>query len=211
MDNTVTFSINALPDTGANETIMATKILDQKGLTPDASRAVGLHAANGTPMQCDGAINLRFKWYDRETVVIVYASPQVSDTLISWHALLDLDIIPKSFPMSDRICSKYGSQVCSVEQDPGSLTIQKLRLQLIKEYPTVFNDLAKLKPMVGPPMKIHIRKNVADEDMPNPCTVARKIPHAFRDATKLELNKMIDEGIIRQVHEPTKAFRHSWS
>ena len=70
--------------------------------------------------------------------------------------------------------------------------------QLIKDYPALFTDTTgKVK---GPPIKVQVRKNAIPVIQP-----ARKIPLHYLDRVKIELDKMLQEGVIEgpiDVEEP---------
>ncbi|TRY73649.1 hypothetical protein TCAL_12484, partial [Tigriopus californicus] len=169
LNQTVSFKNDVLPDTGANETIISSNLLLKNGIEIDESRGLTVFAANGSPMKCDGVADLRFKWFDRSLVVKAYASASVSDALVSWHVLVGLDIIPNSFPVSDRIASKFGLSINNAMKGADSSMVQEFKEELIQEYSSVFDDKSCLKPMSGSPMKIHIREDARPEEFPMYC------------------------------------------
>ena len=72
----------------------------------------------------------------------------------------------------------------------------------MEEFKDVFEE-STLKPMTGKPMHIHM-KPVPPGEKPRQSLTARAIPHAYREQAKQELDKMVNEGIIRPVSEPTE-------
>ncbi|KAG1659872.1 Multifunctional protein ADE2 [Nymphon striatum] len=51
-------------------------------------------------------MDVRIDWYDRSIVATFFVSPDVSNTVLAWHVLIDLDMIPKEFPLSVRISGR---------------------------------------------------------------------------------------------------------
>ena len=52
-------------------------------------------------MRCDGTVGVEINFRGRTVHAVVYASPEVEGVLISWHALVDLKILSKHFPLND--------------------------------------------------------------------------------------------------------------
>ena len=120
----------------------------------------------------------------------VYVCSGVEGLLLAWHACQDLGIISKSYPEPILELRK----VKSVAMCPTAA-----REELIKKFENVFDTGQVLKPMIGDPMKIHVKPEV----VPYALSVPRTIPFARREAVRAELESMVDKEIIRKVQEPT--------
>ena len=76
-----------------------------------------------------------------------------------------------------------------------------MKEQLLTEFEDVFDSCDTLKPMRGPPMKIHLR----EEYEPFRMTAARPIPFAQREKVKGKLDEMLKKQIIAPLgDEPTE-------
>ena len=66
-------------------------------------------------------------------------------------------------------------------------------------FPRVFDTTGPLREMSGGPMKIELQ----DDAQPFAITAARAIPFAYRDQAKRQLDKLVEDGVIVEVTEPT--------
>ncbi|KAF0296550.1 hypothetical protein FJT64_006005 [Amphibalanus amphitrite] len=76
-------------------------------------------------------------------------------------------------------------------------------------FPRVFDTTGHLREMTGGPMRIELK----DDARPTAVTAARSIPFAYRDQAKRQLDKLIEAGIIVEVHsdletEATETYGH---
>ena len=69
-------------------------------------------------------------------------------------------------------------------------------------FPRVFGTTGPLREMSGGPMKIELQ----DDAQPFAITAARAIPFAYRDQAKHQLDKLVEDGVIVEVTEPTPWF-----
>ena len=83
------------------------------------------------------------------------------------------------------------------------------RLQgLCEEFADIFQDQTEdgitpvLRPMKGPPMRIHLRKDVIIK--PTRCTIARKVPINFEDVSDKEVEALVNAGIIAPYDKPSR-------
>ncbi|XP_059085528.1 uncharacterized protein K02A2.6-like [Tigriopus californicus] len=72
---------------------------------------------------------------------------------------------------------------------------------LLDQFPSVFASSDKLRPMIGPPMTIHLKDDIPIH--PTHVTVARNVPFAYADQTQKELEFMSASGIIEVASEPS--------
>ncbi|QQP55719.1 Uncharacterized protein FKW44_000153 [Caligus rogercresseyi] len=209
--------VTTLPDTGTAECLANDGLMDNLGYEVDPTKKRRIIAANGTELECVGAVEVFFRFQGYETQTTVYVSPDVTDFLLAWHTMQDLRMISPEFPF------EAGSQVYQVKYNyttrartQGSKAVQHVKLiidpspnevekavKAIKEnFKSVFNSSSSLKAMQGEPMHIHLQ-DIPAEKKPKPCCVARSIPYAYREAAKKEIDDMVEKKIIKPVSEPT--------
>ncbi|KAG1653254.1 hypothetical protein GQR58_025728 [Nymphon striatum] len=209
--NSAKIKTTILPDTGANECLVADTVAKKWNIPINRSNIRRIVAANGSELRCLGSMDVRIDWYDRSIVATFFVSPDVSNTLLAWHVLIDLDMIPKEFPLSVRISGREAktntiraSRASMVTDHVNTLSIDVKTFQhsIVLSNKEVFDCSDKFKAMKGKPMHIYL-KDVTEEEMPPTCYVARQIPLAYRDAAKAELDDMVHKEIIKPVTEPT--------
>lgn len=181
---TRTFSFGVTPDTGATRSVVARNILSRYNIEPFSSHS-RLFAANGEEMQCNGSVKLRVS-KSKHIINALVSSDIKDEILISWHDLQAIGVISQDFP----------SKIRKVD----SLMITE---DLKKSFPDVLNDdLTPGEMMSGPPMKIHLRKDV--KITPNMQSVTRKIPIHLQESANKVVDELIRNGILKQVDVPTE-------
>lgn len=92
------FSIQALPDTGATEPIIAEDVVYANKIPIKPKRCI-IKAANSSGMACSGSVTLEVHAGGFSTTIVAFVTPSIKSALyLSWRNLLDLQIIPKTFP-----------------------------------------------------------------------------------------------------------------
>jgi hypothetical protein len=164
---------------------VARNILSRYNIEPLSSRS-RLFAANGEEMQCNGSVKLRVKKSNH--IINALVSADIKDEiLLSWHDLQAIGIISQDFPNKIR---KIDSLLMITED-------------LKKSFPDVLNDdLIPGEMMKGPPMKIHLRKDI--KITPNMQSVTRKIPIHLQEPANKVIDELIKNGILKQVDVPTE-------
>ena len=184
----------AMPDTGANKSIISSSVLDTLLIrygTSRTSRKYEIISANGTPMNCLGAVNLNIFYEGKTTPIHALVSDQLKEILlISYSDLQRMRILPETFP-----------HIIDNKQDPTLLANTTSREEnfnsLLEEFKDVFNE-EKITPMTGKPMHIHIRKDSADY-RPLKMKIARRTPKHFQEQAKQLIQKLLDSGVIVKV------------
>eukprot|EP00094_Tigriopus_californicus_P013934 TCALIF_13487-PA protein Name:"Protein of unknown function" AED:0.28 eAED:0.28 QI:0/0/0/0.66/1/1/3/0/212 len=98
----VTFEAIAIPDTGATDCIVPTRLLQFNGMDIDASEKLFNQAVNGTGIACDGVVDLRLNWLNKSTRVKAFVSPDVY-VMILWLVNYDrFENDSKQFPVLER-------------------------------------------------------------------------------------------------------------
>eukprot|EP00095_Tigriopus_kingsejongensis_P007498 snap_masked-scaffold580_size130538-processed-gene-0.13 protein:Tk07498 transcript:snap_masked-scaffold580_size130538-processed-gene-0.13-mRNA-1 annotation:"hypothetical protein DAPPUDRAFT_109281" len=170
-------------------------------------------AANSTTLKCLGSADLELCHLGKYTsLVTAFVTPDIKNQiLISWHSMIDLGMINRTFPYlpEDRPtpagfeapATKIITCHRSGPNDPPEEMVKTAILGLLDQYSSVFDSSSELKAMKGPPMTIHLK----DDTPIKPCraTVARNIPFGYRSETEKELQFMVKSGIIEPVSEPS--------
>jgi hypothetical protein len=187
--------INALPDTGATESIIGADFVRKHGFNIDESIKRDMFAANASPLRCYGIVKLNVRFYDRRQDIIFYVTPDFDGIILSWHALLAFGCIQSRFPEPIDGDGTGIIDVATVQQADDLITdddVCDYKNSVISHHAGVF-DATVFKAMSGKPMHIYLN-DIDDDKKPKPCLVSRPIPYAFRDAAKAELDDMVRKG-----------------
>ena len=198
-----------LPDTGANVTVVVPEYLHSLGLSttdfqpPPADPRYTADGLSMTPAL--GSLQAEVSVKQKTTTVWIDVHEGIPSPLLSRHTCREFAIIPDRFPQPianvthANVCAPEGARTIPPPPLPftADMSHTQARAYFLKEYRDVLvskADLrdAPLRPMTGPPMKIHLRKDA------NPFVIhsARQIPLAFRDVVKTEPELMVTQGII---------------
>lgn len=124
--------------------------------------------------------------------------------------MIELEMIPASFPYSEKDHQRYGDRIPvvirrseiqnpSISHDPSPSQVERIRQSLLEQFSDVFDSSTSFKAMEGPPMEIHL-KNM-DGVQPYMCTTVRSIPHAYCEPAKSEMQYMEDMGIVENAED----------
>ena len=102
--------------------------------------------------------------------------------LLSWHDLIRLNIINENFP-----------------QTVNSVTMSA-RLEILKKYPSVFNDTLDPDPMVTEKVHLFLKPNT----IPYRVSAARQIPLRFREPAEACIKELLSKKVIAPCHTPTE-------
>lgn len=159
---------DALPDTGATDRIISSRLLDEAGITYNGQHKRRIVAANGSNLRCLGAVELYVQWQDHGAQMTAFVTPDISNILLPWHTLIQLTIIPWSFPYSLTDSKTKGIQpisTCTLESKqiftgynsmPSDKDVQNDKDRIVDEFSDVFNTASSFKPMKEPEMHIHL-------------------------------------------------------
>ena len=149
--------VSCLPDTGCTQSIISAELAKRIGATIDNKATIQLLTANGGSISVLGQARLYIQLKDKTTVTYAIVASGVSHpALISWHDLKYLGVISSAFP----------SASCS------AVSPAKLRDNVLQSFPSVYRDEITETPMVGEPVKIHLKDNA----IPFRISVARQVP-----------------------------------
>ena len=185
-------TISALPDTGANKTLISSQVLDTMQIpynSPSNTRKHKIIAANNTSLKFTGTFYLLL-FFEGKTFPIhaLVCSDLHEDLLISWKDLQRIGSISRDFPYTDsllRPCqAKTSTSVDSIDT-------------LLAEFSDVFSDEA-ITPMQGAPMHVHIRRT-DPAYKPLKIKTARKTPKHFQKEAEKLIKQLLDSGVIVKV------------
>ena len=91
----------------------------------------------------------------------------------------------------------YPDQVAEPNLNPDKdPELEEAMMLLKKKYKEVFDYEIELKPMKGKPAKIELKDEVIK---PLHINVPRRVPYAFEDAAKAELDRLVRLGVLAYV------------
>ena len=151
--------VSCLPDTGCTQSIISAELAKRLGATIDNKATIQLLTANGGSISVLGQARLYIQLKDKTTVTYAIVASGVSHpALISWHDLKYLGVISSAFP----------SASCS------AVSPAKLRDTVLQSFPSVYRDEITETPMVGDPVKIHLKENAVPVVLQTPAVPAGK-------------------------------------
>ena len=188
------FTFNAIPDTGASKTILSHDLILKHGIPVNTGHSVQLFACNNNEMKCNGMANVKLEFKNVATPVEAIVTSDIKDDiLISCQDLIRMNVIPKTF-MQLQHC-----RACKTSNDS---ELDHSLQSLIQDYNDVFEPAEQgLKPMKGPPMHIHLKKDAAIK--PIKILTSRRTPIHLEEAAEKEINSLVDQGILKKVDHPT--------
>ncbi|XP_045105165.1 uncharacterized protein LOC123500536 [Portunus trituberculatus] len=217
--------LDFIPDTGADTTVIGPQHLkmlgiDRQALGPPPSLAY--YNADGTKMSAAlGSLQATLVYAELSCTGWIDVQGSWNTPLLSREHCRALGIVPHDFPA--QILSARGS-VASVREATNApaprSSVPALPLlsttspdaakeYFLREYQDVLltkdsTQDAPLKPMSGPPMRIHLR----DDAQPFAVHTPRLISLAYRDAVKAELDSMVARGVIAPVGDVPSYWCH---
>lgn len=208
---TTTVKLLAYPDTGADINIIPEKLLPQLGLDRNSLHPadITITAYNGT---CDtpiGYFTADMKIGNSTVRDKIYTHNGTQQFLLSGRTCERLGII--SFPLHNAGLQALTStqtpdtsDLNLTDMNPSPDVIANTLQHLLTEFSDVFSDDKTLKPMLGSPMKIHLKSDA----QPYAITAARQIAFSLRDQVKKELQDMTAKGIIEKLEDEASDWCH---
>ena len=201
MDTVGYTSITALPDTGANKSIISEKALLDRNITYGTRfKGLQISTANNSPLECLGSVNLNVFYEDFVTPIHALVSNTLRETfLISWHDLRQMRILPSTYP---HVATK--TQVLSISRPEKGKKLEVAQTftadsleSLCEQYEDVFKE-DTLTPMSGEPMKIHLRRDDVNYK-PLRIFTARRTPLHYKSEADKLINNLLETGVIEKV------------
>ena len=147
--------------------------------------------ASGVAMNSMGTIQACLSRGNLEYKTTLHVYEDLKGAILSRNGLKKLEFLPKDWPQQ-AINQIY-------KQDQMQPNVEADKAALMAEFSDVFSDDSP-QPMRGPAMEIKLK------DVVKPFCVggARAIPYAYREQVKTQLDKMVADGIIEPVTEPSE-------
>ncbi len=183
--------VDALPDTGASKTLISWNMVKTHNMNVQQSpHNMQIFAANNTEIQSHGIVQVIVTYKDIDTHIEAITTEGMEQLmLICYSDLVKKRILNPTFPR----------EVChSAQQNP----LKEPLTALIDEFSDIFNDGDEiLKPMIGPPMHIHLKKGPIK---PIWVLTAQRVPIHLEKAANEAIQAVLKASVIRPVHKPTE-------
>ncbi len=188
---------DALPDTGTTRTVISLETVRKLGLEWLESDNFELKTATAAEVDVRGTCDFSAYTSGGETSISALVAKDVTDELlVSWHDLIRLGVIPKSFPEPIVVAVKNRIQKLECER---AVTLDELK----EEFSDVLSDqLPEGKCLKGEPMVIQL--NPEKKVKPMHVTVARQVPLHYRKEAEELVQQLLDRGHIEKVDHPTE-------
>ena len=181
---------DVIPDSGSSRTIFGKDLLDQQGIIFEPNLdAEELYNASNNPMTVNGTVLLTATFNGKTKLINGLVSEDLKDQiLLSWFDAEDL-----------------GSLAITRFASLGNPTkrIDKLK----KKYESILKDSLSDKPMHGPPMKVHFKKEALKTGVrPKKVYTASQTPLHLKPAAAKVLAEAIKNKLIEEVpvNEPSE-------
>ncbi|XP_076068309.1 uncharacterized protein LOC143040770 isoform X3 [Oratosquilla oratoria] len=202
--------LQMIPDIGADITVIGPQHLRNLSIstrTLHASPQTTTHTADGSEMTpALGTLTATLTLRKRSCSAQIRVHKDIQTPLLSFSHCKALAIIPKEFPKP--ILEVKHVKKCVELPFSASTPPSDVKEYFLKEFKDVLVAKAlqstPLKPMVGSPMRIHLKDNAVPFAIHTP----RQIPLAFRDHVKDELESMVSQGIIRPAGDEPSEWCH---
>ena len=184
-------NVQALPDTGADVTLIPYKILREEDKSNIQPMNHKLLCANNAPMKIVGTLSIYLQ-AGKRTILIsdAYISKEITQPIISFDSLVALELLPANFPQVNAVSKNLKTEI----------------EKLILDYSDIFDE-ESLKPMKFPPLKLEL---IDPSAKPFHAYTARVYPHHIEEAAKKELKRLCDLGIIERAPGPSEHCAHSF-
>ncbi|XP_068232095.1 uncharacterized protein [Palaemon carinicauda] len=206
-----TSKIMMLPDTGADVSVMGPQHLELLQINRNelqcSATSVTLTADGSQMTPALGTLKATLSLANRSCHAMIQVHEGVQMPLLSYAHCKELAIIPPDFP-------RPTLQVVHVNRCKdlplhANSTPAEAREYFLRTFPDVLvskEDLkaAPLRSMAGPPMKIHLKEDAVPFAIHTP----RQIPYAFREPVKIELDSMVQQGIIKPCGDEPSEWCH---
>ena len=199
------------PDTGADESVIGKAHLEELGIPLSSLRPVTdvvVANADGSPMSPPlGTFEARISVHDRSITATIGVQESLPTPLLSYDHCLGLALIPPMFPRP--IKSVTYARACSTQPLPPIKSAEEANAYFLKAFADVLvskEDLrsSPLRPMEGPPMRIHLKEDAVPFAIHNP----RPIAFPLQKAVQEELASMEAQGIIAPAEEAPSDWCH---
>jgi len=225
----VSGSIHAIPDTGADTTVIGPQHLKDLGLTKrdlDPPTNLTYYNADGSTMPpAIGSFQAELTYGSRSHTGWIDVQGSLTTSLLSWEHCKELGVVPKDFPKqltdacgaTNRVRSSWSGGVAPHTSEVPTTPVPALakssalpfsnktsptaaREYFLKKYSDVLVRKADIQ---AAPLKMMsgppMRIHLKDDAQPFAIHTPRLIPLAFQEAVKTELASMVAQGVIAPV------------
>jgi len=203
--------LQMMPDTGADITVIGPQHLKSLGIpwsqlqTPPQTTTFTADGSEMAPAL--GMLTVTLTLGKRSCSAHIRVHKDIQTPLLSFGHCQELAIISKDFPKP--IFEVKHVKKCMELPFSSTTSPSEAKAHFMKEFNDVLVDKAALlstplKPMVGSPMRIHLK----DGAVPFAIHTPRQIPLAFKDQVKEELESMVSQGIIRPAGDEPSEWCH---
>ena len=147
---------DCLPDTGCTQSLISEDIVLENSMRVDTRMKKRIKAVNDQKLECSGGVMFTAEYEGRSTVVSALVSSSIQDkVLLSWRALVELGVIPSTFPhVEERVAGVTASN--PMVQDKAESNVKAM----ITTFDDVFDEGGTMRTMKGKPMVIHLKENI---------------------------------------------------
>ena len=179
-----------IPDSGSSRTIFGKDLLDKHGIKFEPNHdSEELYNASSNPMTVNGTVQLTATFNGKSKLINGLVSEDLKDeVLLSWFDAEDLG------SLSITRFASLGNP---------SKRIDKLK----KKYESILKNSLSEKPMEGPPMKVHFKKEALKKGIrPKKVFTASQTPLHLKPAADKVLAEAIQSKLIEEVpvNEPSE-------
>ena len=184
-----TVQVKAIPDTGADISAAGPGFIDLlngslEELAPTTERP---ESADGSPMRVLGSISVTLTIGEHSVQTPVLIVDRLKGLLLSWETTRHLALIPTDFP----------KQIARVPSQQVTNHLSA-RDRLIADFPKVFDGVLRVMP--GEVFTIQLK----DGARPFCVNTPRRVPFAYREPLKEQLDTLTAQGIIAPVTAPSQ-------
>ena len=179
-------------DTGSQVNILPSSTFYKLGIKTALQKpSTTLTAYDGKTLNTLGFITLPCKRDRRSLDVAFYVVETKSQPILRLKTCIDFDIVKLVLSCDTHVSDKDKDGLKSLDPDRPGLTKQSV----LKQFTKVFDGVG----LFPGECSIHVDPNATPVIHP-----PRKVPIALRDKVQQELDRMVQQGIICKVTEPTK-------
>ena len=185
------FFHEVIPDSGSSRTIFGKELLDAQGIQFEPNfDSEELFNASNNPMTVNGTAQLTITFNGKSKLVDGLVSEDLKDqVLLSWYDSEDLGALS---------ITRFASL-----GKPNEKRLKNIK----KKFEKILRDTLSDKPMSGPPMKLHFKKEALQKGIkPKKIFTANQTPIHLKKPAEKTLKDAIKSGLLEEVpvNEPSE-------
>ena len=200
------FTHKAIPDTGASVSVCAMDLINCWGFGVCQGHTIReLYACTGDAIKCAGVAHVEVQVGCAQINMDMIIVEQLrGEILICCEDLIRLGILRDDFP-SQLTCNYIPKSVSHCRQNFTVMDscLQRTLEKIFCEFGHVFETPGegKIRPMAGPPMRIHLKTDV--DVKPTRVLNARRVPIHLEEKASKEVASLIRQDILTKIDYPT--------